>query len=70
MHRVHGATVGEALVALEVAVPAIAGWVLDERREIRRHINVFVDGERAGRDAPIGPDAHLHVLPSITGGLT
>jgi hypothetical protein len=31
-------------------------------------VNVFVDGERVKEDAPVAPDATLHVLPSISGG--
>ena len=26
--------------------PALRGWILDERGRIRRHINVFVNGEQ------------------------
>ena len=67
-HDVSGATVGDALAALERATPPLAGWILDERREIRRHINVFVDGERASARTPLRVGATIHVLPSITGG--
>ena len=42
---VAGATVGELMVALERENPAMDGWILDERGLIRRHINVFVNGE-------------------------
>ena len=34
--------------ALESAHPALDGWILDERGVMRRHINVFVNGERGG----------------------
>ena len=49
-HALEGATVGELLVELERAQPALDGWILDERDVLRRHINVFVNGElrRAG----------------------
>jgi molybdopterin converting factor small subunit len=65
-----GATVGEVLRALEAAHPKTVGWVLDERGQVRRHVNVFVNGERRREDGPVGPGDVLHVLPSITGGST
>ncbi len=63
-----GATVGEVLLALERAWPKTTGWVLDERGRVRRHVNVFLNGERVREDAPVRPTDRLHVLPSITGG--
>ena len=67
-HEVSGSTVRDALIDLEGRHPAIRGWILDERRAIRRHISVFVNTVVAGADTPLEPDARVHVLPSITGG--
>ena len=67
-HEVPGATVGELLRELERAQPAISGWVLDERGRVRRHINVFVNGERVREETPVGPDDRVDVLPAISGG--
>jgi molybdopterin synthase sulfur carrier subunit len=63
-----GTTVGEVLRALEARWPKTVGWVLDERGHVRRHVNVFVNGERVREDAAVTPADHLHVLPSISGG--
>ncbi|MDA0181976.1 MoaD/ThiS family protein [Solirubrobacter phytolaccae] len=63
-----GATVGELLQRLEVEQPPLQGWILDERDRIRRHINVFVNGERGHEDTPIGPGDRVDVLPAISGG--
>jgi molybdopterin synthase sulfur carrier subunit len=67
-HPVEAATIAELLRELERAQPAMSGWILDERGRIRRHINVFVNGERAGHDDPVGPDDRVDVLPAISGG--
>ena len=67
-HAIEARSVGEVLRELERAQPAVAGWVLDERGHIRRHINVFVNGERAGEETSLGPDDRIEVLPAISGG--
>jgi molybdopterin synthase sulfur carrier subunit len=67
-HSVEGATVGELLRALERAQPATGGWILDERGLIRRHINVFVNGEPGGEETAVGTEDRVDVLPAISGG--
>jgi molybdopterin converting factor small subunit len=67
-HPVEGATVIELIKGLEAANPALAGWILDERGEIRRHINVFVNGERGDAQTAVGEDDRVDVLPAISGG--
>jgi molybdopterin converting factor small subunit len=42
--------------------------VLDERGRIRRHVNVFVNGEHGTEDTPLAASDRVHVLPSISGG--
>ena len=66
--EVDGATVIEVLRALEAEHPAVRGWILDERGEVRRHINVYINGERSGRDAPVDAGDTIDVLPAISGG--
>jgi molybdopterin synthase sulfur carrier subunit len=67
-HRLDGATVVELLRALEAGQPALAGWILDERGSVRRHINVFVNGEQSRGDAPAAPGDRIDVIPAISGG--
>jgi molybdopterin converting factor small subunit len=67
-HQVPGATVGELLRALERTEPAVAGWILDERGLIRRHINVFVGGDLAREGTAVADEDRVDVLPAISGG--
>jgi molybdopterin synthase sulfur carrier subunit len=67
-HVIEAGSVSELLRELERAQPAVDGWILDERGLIRRHINVFVNGERAREDTPVGPDDRIEILPAISGG--
>ena len=67
-HAIDGGSVGELLVAIERAHPAAEGWILDERGVLRRHINVFVNGERGDQDTPVAAEDRIDVLPAISGG--
>jgi len=66
--QISGATVEELLRGLEHEHPAVAGWILDERGAIRRHINVFVNGERGREETAVGASDRVEILPAITGG--
>jgi molybdopterin synthase sulfur carrier subunit len=66
--EVDGETVIELMRALEESESALDSWILDERGEIRRHINVFVNGEQAEPDTPVGAGDRIEILPAISGG--
>jgi sulfur-carrier protein len=66
--EVGGANVEAVLRGLEDLHPSVAGWILDERGAIRRHINVFVNGERGGEQTAVAAEDRVEVLPAITGG--
>lgn len=63
-----GATVAEVLRALEREQPGVAGWIMDEHKRIREHVNVFVNGGKGREDTPVSADDRIHVIPSISGG--
>ena len=67
-HPVEGGTVKELLQELERSNAGLEGWILDERGVIRRHINVFVNGEQAEPDTAVGADDKIEILPAISGG--
>jgi sulfur-carrier protein len=67
-HAIEGDSVGELLSELERAHPAARGWILDERGVLRRHINVFVNGELCGQDTAVDAGDRVDVLPAISGG--
>jgi sulfur-carrier protein len=66
--QLEGETVVDLLRGLEREHPAIEGWILDERGLIRRHINVYVNGERGGESTAVRSGDRVEVLPAITGG--
>ncbi|MGI9190078.1 MAG: ubiquitin-like small modifier protein 1 [Longimicrobiaceae bacterium] len=72
--RVDGAaaTLGEAFGLLWGDCPGVRDRVLDERGEVRPHVNVFVDGEdiryAGGLGARLRGGAEILILPAVSGG--
>jgi len=60
------------LDAATVTRPLLGARIRDETGALRRHVNVFVDGQDVrrlgGLDVVVGPDAVVHILPSVAGG--
>lgn len=67
-HTIPGATVADLLRELERAHPAVEGWILDERGLIRRHMNVYVNGERGSEATVVSASDRVDILPAISGG--
>jgi molybdopterin converting factor small subunit len=65
---VSGETVAEVVRALEAQAPEIKGWVADEQGRVRRHVNVFVNGEPASENDAVAPDDRIDIIHAITGG--
>jgi molybdopterin converting factor small subunit len=63
-----GDTLAEVIADADRQVPGLANRVLDSGPSLRRHLNVFVDGERAELDTPVPPGAEVHVIPAVSGG--
>jgi len=61
-------TVTALLQQLEEDHSGLEGWILDERGVLRRHINVFVNGEPAEPDTAIESKDKIEILPAISGG--
>ena len=66
--EVQGATVAEIVRALEDQAPAIKGWVADEQGRIRRHVNVYVNGEPSKEEDSVAPNDRIDIIHAITGG--
>ena len=64
--------VGELLDTLAADHPLLVRRMRDETGALRRHVNVYVDGEdvrgRQGLRTPLLAGSEVHVLPSVAGG--
>jgi molybdopterin synthase sulfur carrier subunit len=67
-HDVDAADVGAVIDALEARVPGMRDRLVEAGPRLRRHINVFVDGEPADLATAVGPGATVHVIPAVSGG--
>ena len=69
---VEGATVGEALKALDAAHPGFAERLFDDAGALRRFVNVFVDDEDIrfldGVGTPLTAGQTVSVVPAVAGG--
>lgn len=65
-------TTAEVIDALAREHPGIRDRVLDEQGELRRHVNIFIDGENArfagGLKARVGADSEMWIHPALSGG--
>ena len=68
-----GASVEEILADLEKKYPGIKERICDETGQIRRFINIFVNGEdirfKEGAKTKIAKDAEISIIPAIAGGI-
>lgn len=62
------ATVAAAIAALDARWPGMRDRLCDGTPAIRRHINVFVAGERARLDTTLPPGAEMIVMTAVSGG--
>ena len=66
--EVDAANVTELLERLEEQWPGLRDRLLATPNEIRPHIHVYVDKERAQLDSAIQPASRVDVIAAISGG--
>jgi len=65
---VDAGTVNEAIDELESRWPGLRDRLCEPGPELRRHIHVYVDRERAGLDTPLAAGSQVEVIAAISGG--
>jgi sulfur-carrier protein len=66
--EVEAETVDEAIGRLDERWPGLRDRLCEPGPSLRRHINVYVDGERTGLGATLGPSSRVDVIAAISGG--
>jgi molybdopterin synthase sulfur carrier subunit len=65
---VEAATVGDAIARLDERWPGVRDRLCEPGPALRRHINVYVDRERAGLETALGASSRVDVIAAISGG--
>jgi molybdopterin synthase sulfur carrier subunit len=66
--EVEAATVAEAIDELDTRWPGLRDRLCEPGPVLRRHINVYVDRERAELGTPIAAGSRVDVIAAISGG--
>ena len=69
---VAGDTVAQALAAVFAQAPQVRDYVLDEQGHVRKHVHIYVDGQRiVDRERlsdTVQPRSEICVLQALSGG--
>ena len=66
--EIDAATTGEAIDRLDEQWPGLRDRLCEPGPALRRHINVYVDKERADLDTPLETGSRVDVIAAISGG--
>ncbi len=70
--EVNAATVGEAIAELQARYPGIEERLVDEKGEVRRFVNVYVNEEDIrflkNKQTPLNDGDEISIIPAIAGG--
>jgi sulfur-carrier protein len=67
-HEIEAATVGDAIDHLDERWPGLRDRLCVPGPELRSHIHVYVDRERAGLETALEPRSRVDVIAAISGG--
>jgi molybdopterin converting factor small subunit len=65
-------SISECIEKLEERFPGLRERLCDAEGEIRRFVNIYVNGEDvrflAGLATPVGPEDEISIIPAVSGG--
>ncbi|HEY1662483.1 MAG TPA: MoaD/ThiS family protein [Verrucomicrobiae bacterium] len=70
--EVNAPTIGEAIAELQTRFPGIGERLVDEKGDVRRFVNVYVNEEDIrflkNRETPLKDGDEISIIPAIAGG--
>jgi molybdopterin converting factor small subunit len=69
---VSAATIAEVVSSLESSYPGIQSYLVDERGRLRKHVNIFIDGDMIRDKETLGDavneSTQVFILQALSGG--
>lgn len=69
---ISGNTVADILIALDEQFPGLANYIINEQGQLRRHVNIFVDGDlihdRETLSDTVADDHVVYIFQALSGG--
>ena len=70
--EINAATIGAAILGLQTRFPGISERLVDEKGEVRRFVNVYVNEEDIrflkNKETPLKDGDEISIIPAIAGG--
>jgi hypothetical protein len=65
-------TLPEILHEMESSYPGVCNYVLDDQGNLRKHVNIFIDGtmikDRAALSDPFSANSEIYIMQALSGG--
>jgi hypothetical protein len=65
-------TLPEILLEMEATYPGLRSYILDEQGNLRKHVNIFIDGElisdRLRLSDPFMENSEIYIMQALSGG--
>ena len=70
--QANGSTINEVIEDLETQYPGVKSRLCDDSGQIKRYVNVFVNGDEIrtlqGGDTSVGTNDEVSIVPAMAGG--
>jgi molybdopterin converting factor small subunit len=67
-----GGTLRDILGEMECRYPGMKSYILDEQGQLRRHVNIFIDGtminDRIGLSDELRSNSEIYIMQALSGG--
>lgn len=67
-----GEILTDILDEIEASYPGISNYILDEQGNLRRHVNIFINGtmipDRTKLSSKVAEKSEIHIIQALSGG--
>ena len=67
-----GRTLAEILHEMEMTYPGVSKYLLDEQGNLRRHVNIFINGsmiaDRTNMNDSFSDNSEIYIMQALSGG--